>query len=132
MFNECELRITNLPFFICLQLAGTICSKGAVYFGNDLHQQQVDKQLSLFREKESACRERDLDVLHVYLLPERAKLYKRYNIPFGEYRVVLVGKDRGAKLISDDLVNPRQIFDLIDSMPMRQWEMQRKKEQKSF
>jgi hypothetical protein len=118
MSVSCALLIFHFLFASNLQ---ELSVRRVLYiFGNDLHQQQVDKQLSLFREKESACRERDLDVLHVYLLPERAKLYKRYNIPFGEYRVVFVGKDRGAKLISHDLVNPRQIFDLIDSMPMRQ------------
>lgn len=40
--------------------------------------------------------------------------------------VVLIGKDGGIKLQRDRSVETQVIFDLIDSMPMRQSEMRRK------
>lgn len=40
--------------------------------------------------------------------------------------VVLIGKDGGVKLQEDHWVEVEAIFDLIDSMPMRQSEMRRK------
>lgn len=40
--------------------------------------------------------------------------------------ICLIGKDGGVKLRKDSLVDTRHIFDLIDSMPMRQSEMRKK------
>ncbi|THD66350.1 DUF4174 domain-containing protein [Robertkochia marina] len=40
--------------------------------------------------------------------------------------VVLVGKDGGKKLTTEGLITPREVYDLIDSMPMRQMEMKQK------
>ena len=42
--------------------------------------------------------------------------------PGAPFWIVLIGKDGGVKLRSDD-AGLDQIFDLIDSMPMRQAEM---------
>ena len=42
-------------------------------------------------------------------------------------RVVLVGKDGGIKLSSRQAVSAGRLFGLIDSMPMRQDEMRRRK-----
>jgi hypothetical protein len=51
-----------------------------------------------------------------------------FNIPRNAFVVVLVGKDGGVKLKSDERVTIEDVFDLIDSMPMRQHEMRRKKQ----
>lgn len=40
----------------------------------------------------------------------------------------LIGKDGSTKLTSNTLVNPQKLFALIDSMPMRQAEMHRRKQ----
>jgi hypothetical protein len=41
-----------------------------------------------------------------------------------EFEVILVGKDGGVKLRSDEPVAAEELFALIDSMPMRRREMQ--------
>ncbi len=53
-----------------------------------------------------------------------AQIYRDYAIDPARFAVVLVGKDGSPKLIRDTAVSSETLFDLIDSMPMRQWEMQ--------
>jgi len=53
-------------------------------------------------------------------------VYEYYRVPQSEFRVILIGKDGGNKLSKNQYIEPSYIFDLIDSMPMRQSEMRRK------
>jgi len=53
-------------------------------------------------------------------------LWQRFEVATDGFAVILVGKDGGAKLRSQEPVAAARIFDLIDSMPMRQAEMRRK------
>jgi hypothetical protein len=59
---------------------------------------------------------------------EADALRDRFKIPRNAFMVVLVGKDGGVKLKSDERVTIDDVFDLIDSMPMRQNEMRRNKQ----
>ena len=49
-----------------------------------------------------------------------------FDIPGNTFSLILVGKDGGIKLKREDRVDLSDVFGLIDSMPMRQREMQRK------
>jgi hypothetical protein len=49
-----------------------------------------------------------------------------FAIPSNTFSLILVGKDGGIKLKREDRVDLREVFGLIDSMPMRQREMQQK------
>lgn len=53
-------------------------------------------------------------------------LRERFNAVRGGFKVILVGKDGGVKLDRNDQTNLKDIFALIDSMPMRREEMGRK------
>jgi hypothetical protein len=53
-------------------------------------------------------------------------LRRRFGVSRGAFTVVLVGKDGGVKLERSGPVSLSAIFALIDSMPMRQREMQGK------
>jgi hypothetical protein len=48
----------------------------------------------------------------------------RFKVVPGSFAVLLIGKDGGVKLHSRQLVSSGEIFGLIDTMPMRQREMQ--------
>lgn len=50
-------------------------------------------------------------------------LRQRYSVSGGAFSVILIGKDGGEKLRSDDRVDLGEIFALIDTMPMRRAEM---------
>ena len=52
-----------------------------------------------------------------------ASIRKQLGIAPDEFTVILVGKDGGIKLKRNDQVRLEEIFQLIDSMPMRQDEM---------
>ena len=52
---------------------------------------------------------------------------KRLGVETGPFQVLLIGKDGGVKLRSREPVSTKDLFGLIDSMPMRQQEMESKK-----
>ena len=47
----------------------------------------------------------------------------RYGVTAGTFRAILVGKDGGVKLVSDEPVSTGRLFALIDGMPMRRREI---------
>ena len=51
---------------------------------------------------------------------------KKFDVPPGLFTVILVGKDGGVKLRQNPEVKLKDIFALIDAMPMRQQEMRQK------
>lgn len=53
--------------------------------------------------------------------------YRDFGVDRKTFRVLLVGKDGGLKLSSDQPVEAEELFGLIDSMPMRQWEIRQKR-----
>lgn len=56
------------------------------------------------------------------------KLRQRYEVPEGILTAILIGKDGGLKLRQTGSIDLAQIFALIDTMPMRQREMQEQTE----
>jgi len=52
----------------------------------------------------------------------------RFGVLSGRFQLLLIGKDGGVKLRSEQPVPTQDIFGLIDSMPMRRQEMDRRKE----
>ena len=57
---------------------------------------------------------------------EADSIRNHFAIPSDEYSLILVGKDGGIKLKRKDQVDLKEVFELIDSMPMRQNEMRQK------
>ena len=70
-------------------------------------------------------KERDLVLVEV-IGPEKADLRGALNLKAGDFTVLLIGKDGGVKLRSGTPVSSREIFELIDSMPMRRQEIRSK------
>ena len=50
----------------------------------------------------------------------------RFSVPQNTFSLILVGKDGGIKLKRHDQASLEEVFELIDSMPMRQNEMRQK------
>lgn len=103
---------------------------------NTNYQQQVQ----LFKQHQQGLNERDLLLVtvlekgtsysnqQVIDTASAAKLRQRFNINDNDFRVVLVGKDGGAKRQDSTVVQAETIFREIDAMPMRQQEMRQKRE----
>jgi hypothetical protein len=49
-----------------------------------------------------------------------------FSVPSNKFSLILVGKDGSVKLKRHDHVSLEKVFELIDSMPMRQSEMRQK------
>jgi hypothetical protein len=56
------------------------------------------------------------------------QLRHQFRVKEGKFMIILIGKDGGVKLRSNDPVATSGLFSLIDGMPMRQEEMRRKGE----
>ena len=80
----------------------------------------------------------DRDLVVLRMMPEAAisidyrpsqennsqSIYQDFSIKKDDFRVLLIGKDGTLKLTRTGAVSESDLFELIDSMPMRQWEMQ--------
>jgi len=97
----------------------------------------LDKQIDLLRERRRDLSERDVVVLVVegrsdvvsaigYVSVPRGfaiDLRRRYEKTKARFFGVLIGKDGGEKARWVRVRDPQDLFDQIDSMPMRQQEM---------
>lgn len=93
----------------------------------------LDRQITLLTRQKDELEDRDLVVIRVSgdeALPVQgntsglnaAAIRKDANVGDERFQIVLVGKDGGIKLRSDRIVESVEIFDLIDTMPMRRAE----------
>jgi hypothetical protein len=99
-------------------------------FYKHLHRQIIDQK--------SEVEDRDLVIFSVLLQgpsqmnatainrQEADSIRQRFMIPPQEFSLILIGKDGGIKLKRNDQVDLAEVFELIDSMPMRQNEMRQK------
>ena len=79
-----------------------------------------DRDMIIFRIfEDSHSRVSDKPLLPV----DVEALRRRFGIETGRFTVVLVGKDGGVKLVAHRDADLQSIFNLINSMPMRQQEM---------
>lgn len=94
---------------------------------NDLPARNI--QVSKFVARNDEMKERDLDL---FVCTGKEVLDKDglktnidpAKISYGEFQgVILIGKDGGVKLRKKFIVEPNEVFDLIDQMPMRRAEM---------
>jgi hypothetical protein len=57
-------------------------------------------------------------------MAQAAALQAYFDVDPTAFMVVLVGKDGGVKLQKDQVISTQELFEKIDSMPVRQQEMQ--------
>ena len=93
-------------------------------FGKEQHKKSVDQEVQLFEKEKDALKERSLKLI---VVPENSLLYKKYQVSSGDFIVILVGKDQTEKYRTNKIVQPAEIFTIIDGMPMRRQEMQKPK-----
>ena len=86
-----------------------------------------------------AVLDRDLVILEIMeqgesragnqLLSEKSvqDIREKLGVETGSFQVLLIGKDGGVKLRSSEPVSTKDLFGLIDSMPMRRQEMESRK-----
>lgn len=92
-------------------------------------------QLSQFEGRNDGFDDRDLIIFHIFRdgtsrLDEQPLkqssadgILNKYGSDRSGFKILLIGKDGGVKLENESPVAVKDIFGLIDSMPMRQREM---------
>lgn len=106
-------------------------------FAPDGASSSLARQRALLQQAAADLRERDVVVLVVVgdavttaaggATADRAsRLRGRFGVPPGAFRVVLVGKDGGAKRSSAQPIPASELFRTIDAMPMRREEMRQR------
>lgn len=95
-------------------------------------------QLQRIRAEEAGFRERDMVLISVLQeggsardgeplsAAAAATLRRRYRVAPGDFAVILVGKDGGAKERWAEPAGMEEVFRTIDGMPMRRQEMRRR------
>jgi hypothetical protein len=100
-----------------------------ILFG-DAGDQKMLQQVELLHKQTDGLADRDMVVLQVSGASVRtlygsgsavdaARLKREADIDGDGFQAILVGKDGGIKLRSDEVVSDVEMFDLIDRMPMR-------------
>lgn len=85
----------------------------------------VAEQRRFLENEKTGIQDRDLVVIELTDGPKAETLRRQFNVKPEEFSVILIGKDGGEKLRKSVPVTPKELFDLIDSMPMRQRETRR-------
>ena len=99
--------------------------------------EEFQNQIEILDEDQNGLKDRKLKVLHAVpgkhqtVLPNKSgwqdsNLYEKKESKT-DFEVILIGLDGGVKLRQTKPVETKQLFGLIDSMPMRQAEMRRNK-----
>ena len=84
----------------------------------------AEKQLAIWKETQTEMQERDLTIT---VITGNELVYKKYKVDSQtEFTVILLGKDGGEKFRTQNLLTANKLFALIDAMPMRRQEMQKK------
>jgi Domain of unknown function (DUF4174) len=82
-----------------------------------------DRDLLVFYVLERG--ESRLDQKH--LSPDQALFLKKHlTVASGRFTIILIGKDGGEKIRQESAVDLKEIFAIIDAMPMREQEMKKK------
>ena len=104
-------------------------------FADQAESDQATTQMRMFEKEKNGFIERDL--LFFFLSADRKadnpfssqeekQIRNRFNPGDQPFIVVLIGKDGGKKLSTEEILTIEELFSTIDAMPMRRSEMRQK------
>lgn len=97
----------------------------------DTASELAEQQITLLQAKQKELEERRLVMYRIASdesNPKLARIFKEYASETSELAVLLIGLDGGVKMRKQSLVQPQEIFTLIDGMPMRRAALRRKQQ----
>jgi Domain of unknown function (DUF4174) len=86
-------------------------------------EKQLGRQEALLRLHDAELTERDVTPIVLRTRAENPEIFKRFKLSGAGFTLLLIGKDGGEKLRSHEVISPKALCRLIDSMLMRQQEM---------
>jgi hypothetical protein len=107
-------------------IAQTQTVRRILLFAPDSNSVELKTQREWLRADAAGVTDRDI-YLAVFNLPQKqAAIFKNYQASPAGFTLILFGKDGTVKLRSNKPVPARDLFDLIDAMPMRQAELRQR------
>lgn len=103
-------------------------------FAPDRGDARMVAQLGRFSMHRKEFRDRDVTLIQIGGVfmrvdgtgaPHGPALRERYGVPDDSFTVILVGKDGGEKMRTNEVTDPQVFYALIDTMPLRQQEIER-------
>ena len=84
-----------------------------------------EKQLQIFEKDPDGLKERDLKVSVNVWNAKQDAMYRRWKIDQKKFTLILIGKDGQEKFRSEKPTTLKQLYSIIDVMPMRRSEMKK-------
>ena len=100
--------------------------RAIIIYAPDGSEKQLARQEQLLRSHQAELEERDVTQILLRTPAENLEVADRFQLAGSTFTLLLIGKDGGEKLRSDEIVSPERICGLIDSMPMRQEEIRKR------
>ena len=85
----------------------------------------LEKQLQIFEKDPDGLKERDLKVSVNVWNAKQDALHRRWKIDQKKFTLILIGKDGQEKFRSEKPTTLKQLYSIIDVMPMRRSEMKK-------
>ena len=85
----------------------------------------LEKQLQIFEKDPYGLKERDLKVSVNVWSAKQDAMHRRWKIDQKKFTLILIGKDGQQKFRSEKLTTLKQLYGIIDMMPMRRSEMKK-------
>jgi hypothetical protein len=118
----CLLLLASVLFSFCSPNTDRL-KREIILLAEDKMNPDLLQQERILRSNEAGLGDRDITITIVTPLSDK----KRYDTLMKNRKgfvCILIGKDGSEKLISESPVSLQQLFGLIDSMPMRRYEIQ--------
>lgn len=116
-----KLIITAILFTTITQFSN---KRLLLIYADQANNTSLIQQQQLLKSNATGLNERDITV-KVYLRSTSPKEFTKKYIS-SDFTVILIGKDNGEKLRTHQIVTTKQLFSLVDAMPMRRQEMKDK------
>ena len=108
-----------------------------IIFAPSTFDKRMLDQIGRFSGHRREYRDRDIAVIQIggvnmrsngRAVPHAPEMRALYGVGNDEFAIILVGKDGQEKLRRNEVTDPRVLYDLIDTMPLRQQEIERQRE----
>lgn len=91
-------------------------------FKNEANLPLAQEQLNILHKDSAGIKERDLTIK---IAEKGSALFKKYKADHKLFTVILIGKDGFEKYRTNQLLQTKELFSIIDAMPMRRREMKK-------
>jgi Domain of unknown function (DUF4174) len=102
-------------------------SRVLLLFAPNVNDRRLTQQKQMLESQSAGLKDRDLKVFEITGCSQSdEQLRNKFHVKADSFAVVLIGKDGSKKLKHSEPADPNDIFQLIDSMPMRKDEMRQR------